>query len=49
MKRRTQGVLFVSGLAVVAVVALATVLVRNFDPKYCKTGFPTLISCTYTW
>ena len=49
MNRRVRGVLLVGSLVAVTVVVLATALVRNFDHDHCKTGFPTLIKCTYTW
>jgi len=49
MNRRTQGVLLVGSLVVVTVVALAMVLARGLDHQHCKTGFPTLISCSVTW
>jgi hypothetical protein len=53
MKRRTQGVLLVGGLAVASVVGLAAASValsRVLDPHhYCETGFSTLVSCTLQW
>jgi hypothetical protein len=51
MKRRTQVVLLVGGLAVAtavaSVVVLSAALSRAFDPhNYCETGFSTLLTCT---
>ena len=49
MKRRTQGILLVGSLAVVAtVVVLSMALKRVMDPShYCETGFFKLVSCTF--
>ena len=51
MKRRTQGILLVGSLAVVAtVVVLSVALARVMDPShYCETGFSKLVSCTFQW
>jgi len=54
MNRRTRGFLLVGGLVVgslvaATVVVLAMTLTQGLDRQHCKTGFPTLISCTYTW
>jgi hypothetical protein len=49
MNRRTQGVFLVGGLAVATVVVLAVALARGLDDHLCEIGFPTLISCTFTW
>jgi hypothetical protein len=51
MTRRTQRVLLIGGLAIVAVVAtvvvLTVALARIMDPNgYCETGFSPLITCT---
>jgi len=51
---RRKGVLLVGGLlagslAVATVVVLAMALARGLDSQHCKTGYPTLISCSYTW
>ena len=47
MKRRTQGVLLVGGLAAAAVGVLALGLPRGFDHRHCKLGFLS-ISCSWT-
>ena len=49
MKRRTQGILLVGSLAVVAtIVVLSVALTRVMDPShYCETGFSKLVSCTF--
>jgi hypothetical protein len=54
VNRRTQGVLLVGSLLVgslviATVVMLAMALARGLDHHHCKTGFPTVISCTFTW
>jgi hypothetical protein len=49
MNLRTQGVLLIGSLAVATVVVLAVALARGLDHSLCETGFPTLISCTFTW
>jgi hypothetical protein len=49
MNRRTQVALLVGSLAVATVVVLSVALARGLDHQICKTGFPTLISCTVTW
>jgi hypothetical protein len=42
------GSLLAGSLAVATVVVLAMTLARGLDRQHCKTGFPTLISCTHT-
>jgi hypothetical protein len=49
MNRRTQGVLVVGSLAVATALVLAVALARGVDHRLCEIGFPTLISCTFTW
>jgi hypothetical protein len=49
MNRGTQGVLLAGSLAVAMVVVLAVALARGVDHRLCEIGFPTLISCTFTW
>jgi hypothetical protein len=53
MKRRTQAVLIVGGLAVAALAALGVAtfaLNRALDPHgNCATGFSSLSSCTFHW
>jgi hypothetical protein len=54
VNRRARGVLIagsvIAGSVVVATaVVLAVALARGLDDHHCKTGFPTVISCTYTW
>jgi hypothetical protein len=49
MNRQTRGVLLVGSLAVVTVVLLATALTWGVAHQHCKLGFPTVMSCTFTW
>jgi hypothetical protein len=49
MKRRTQGVLFVGGLAVATVLMQAVALAGGLDDHHCQTGFLRFISCEITW
>jgi hypothetical protein len=54
VKRRTQGVVLVGSLLagsllVATVVVLAMAIARGLDSHHCKTGFPTVISCSVTW
>jgi hypothetical protein len=45
----TRGVLLAGALFVVTAAVLAVVLASSLNHPDCKTGFPTLISCTFTW
>jgi hypothetical protein len=54
MVNRRKGALLVGSvlagsLVVATIVVLAVALARGLDRQHCKTGFPTLINCTYTW
>jgi hypothetical protein len=43
------GSLVAGSLVLATVVVLGMALARGLNSHHCKTGFPTLISCTYTW
>jgi hypothetical protein len=45
----TRGVLLAGTLFAVAAVVLAVALAWSSNHPNCRTGFPTLISCTFTW
>ena len=49
MSRRMQGILLAGCLAGVVTVAIAMAISWGVDHHYCKTGFPTVLSCSVTW